>query len=286
MSEFNTAPLIEARGLVYEYEGGTRALDGVDFTLRRGEITALLGANGAGKSTFFLHLNGILQPKSGEVLLDGAPLRYDRRSLLELRRRVGIVFQDPDDQLFSADVYSDISFGPINLGLSQDEVKKRVEYAMECTGVKELRDRPTHALSHGQKKRVAIAGVLAMEVELMVLDEPTAGLDPQGSSEIMKLLPTLSERLGMTIIIATHDIDIVPLYCTRSVLLRRGKIGFSGTTADLMTRPELLRANGLRLPRIAHLMEILHNRDGFDVDLSASTISEARREIKRTITHG
>ena len=279
-------PLLKTRRLVYDYEDGTRALDGVDFELERGEITALLGANGAGKSTLFLHLNGILRPKSGEVLLEGKPLKYDRKSLLELRRRVGIVFQDPDDQLFSADVCSDISFGPINLGFSADEVKKRVEYAMECTGVTELRDRPTHALSHGQKKRVAIAGVLAMEAEIMILDEPTAGLDPQGVSEIMRLLPELRKSLGMTIVIATHDIDIVPLYSTRCVLLRRGTVAFSGKTADLMAQPQLLRDNGLRLPRISHLMEILHNRDGLDVDLSASTISEARRELRRVAAHG
>lgn len=278
--------LLEARGLVYEYDGGVRALDGVDFQLERGEVTALLGANGAGKSTLFLHMNGILRPKSGELALDGTPFAYDKKSLLELRRRVGIVFQDPDDQLFSSDVYSDISFGPINLGLDTAEVRRRVEYAMECTGVTKLHRRPTHALSHGQKKRVAIAGVIAMQPEIMILDEPTAGLDPQGVSEIMQLLPVLSDTLGITVIIATHDIDIVPLYCTRACLLRQGKVCFSGETAQLMAQPELLRTNGLRLPRIAHLMEILHDRDGFDVAVTASTIAKARSELNRVVSHG
>ncbi|MDR0862800.1 MAG: ATP-binding cassette domain-containing protein [Oscillospiraceae bacterium] len=278
--------VIETRGLVYEYEGGERALDGVDFAPKRGEITALLGANGAGKSTLFLHLNGILRPKSGAVLLDGAALKHDRKSLLELRRRVGIVFQDPDDQLFSADVYSDVSFGAVNLGLPPDEVARRVERAMAQTGVTELRDRPTHALSHGQKKRVAIAGVLAMEAELMILDEPTAGLDPQGTAEIMRLLPELRDKLGMTVILATHDIDIVPLYCKHAYLMRRGQTVFSGEVAELLARAELLRENGLRLPRIAHLMEILRREDGVDVGADAATISGARRELKRVLGDG
>ena len=158
-------PAIETRELCYTYEDGTAALDHVSLRAERGRITGILGANGAGKSTLFLNLNGVLTPQSGEVLLDGAPVRRDRKGLAELRRRVGIVFQDPDDQLFSADVYRDISFGAVNLGLPESEVRRRVEAAMERTGVAHLRDKPTHALSFGQKKRAAIAGVLVMEPE-------------------------------------------------------------------------------------------------------------------------
>ena len=168
---------IEARELHYTYEDGTAALKGINLRAERGRITGILGANGAGKSTLFLNLNGVLQPSAGEILLDGAPVKRDRKGLTELRRRVGIVFQDPDDQLFSADVYRDISFGAVNLGLPEAEVRRRVEAAMERTGVSHLRDKPTHALSFGQKKRAAIAGVLVMEPEVLILDEPTAGLE-------------------------------------------------------------------------------------------------------------
>ena len=150
---------IETRELCYTYEDGTRALDAISIRAARGAVTGILGANGAGKSTLFLNLNGVLTPSGGQVLLDGKEVSYARRDLPELRRKVGIVFQDPDDQLFSADVYRDISFGAVNLGLPPEEVRRRVELAMERTGVTALRDKPTHALSYGQKKRVAIAGV-------------------------------------------------------------------------------------------------------------------------------
>ena len=169
-------PAIETRELCYTYEDGTAALDHVSLKAERGRITGILGANGAGKSTLFLNLNGVLTPQSGEVLLDGAPVRRDRKGLAELRRRVGIVFQDPDDQLFSADVYRDISFGAVNLGLPEAEVRRRVEAAMERTGVAHLRDKPTHALSFGQKKRAAIAGVLYMSAYPTLT--PTTGSMP------------------------------------------------------------------------------------------------------------
>ncbi|MEG1878081.1 MAG: ATP-binding cassette domain-containing protein [Pseudoflavonifractor sp.] len=275
--------VMEARGLCYTYEDGTAALDGMSFRAEKGKMTGILGSNGAGKSTLFLNLNGVLTPSSGQVLLEGAPVLYDRKSVLALRRQVGIVFQDPDDQLFSADVYRDISFGAVNLGLPEEEVRRRVEEAMERTGVTALRDKPTHALSFGQKKRVAIAGVLVMEPKVMILDEPTAGLDPQGVSDILKLLAELQARLGMTILLATHDMDIVPLYCDYAYLMSGGKMVLEGTPEMLFSQPELLRKNHLRLPRIAHLMEILQKRDGLHVDAAAATIGAARREILRQL---
>ena len=276
-------PAIETRDLCYTYEDGTVALDHISLGAERGKITGILGANGAGKSTLFLNLNGVLTPGSGQVLLGGQPVRYDKKGLLELRRRVGIVFQDPDDQLFSADVYRDISFGGVNLGLPAEEVRRRVEEAMERTGVAHLRDKPTHALSYGQKKRVAIAGVLVMEPEVLILDEPTAGLDPQGVSDIMGLLSRLRGELGMTVLIATHDMDIVPLYCDYAYLLGGGAVLLEGTPEELFSDPAALRANHLRLPRIAHLMEVLRDVDGLDADGSAATIGAARREILRLL---
>ena len=274
---------MEAQGLYYTYEDGTVALDHISLRAEQGKITGILGANGAGKSTLFLSLNGVLTPKEGAVTVNGRRAVYDRKGIREVRRQVGIVFQDPDDQLFSADVYRDISFGGVNLGLPEEEVRRRVEAAMERTGVGALRDKPTHALSFGQKKRVAIAGVLVMEPSVMILDEPTAGLDPQGVSDIMHLLTELRDGLGMTILIATHDMDIVPLYCDYAYLLSGGRVILEGRPEELFAQPEELRKNHLRLPRIAHLMEILRERDGLDTTPTAATISAARREINRLL---
>lgn len=277
-------PMIETRHLRYRYDNTQGwALDDVSFCAPKGKITGLIGPNGAGKSTLFLNLNGVLTPSEGQVLLDGAPVSYTRSGIRDMRRRVGIVFQDPDDQLFSADVYRDISFGAVNLGLPKEEIRRRVEDAMARTGVSELRQRPTHALSYGQKKRVAIAGVLVMQPDVIVLDEPTAGLDPKGVSDIMKLLRDMRDQMGMTIIVATHDIDIVPLYCDYAYLLKHGKLLLDGTPDDIFARPDILRANNLRLPRIAHLMEILSREDGISVDCSAATIGRARKEILRVL---
>lgn len=274
---------IETRDLEYRYEDGTKALDGVNFCAEAGKITGILGANGAGKSTLFLNLNGVLTPASGQVLLNGEVVRYNRQGIAQLRKEVGIVFQDPDNQLFSADVYRDISFGPVNLGLSTQEVRRRVEWAMEQTGVTQLRDKPTHALSYGQKKRVAIAGVLAMEPKVIILDEPTAGLDPQGVSSVMHLLSDIRDRMGISIVIATHDMDIVPLYCDYAYLLSEGKVQAQGTPEELFARPEILRGNHLRLPRIAHLMEILREEDGLSTQAGIATIAQARKEIKNML---
>ena len=274
-------PAIETRELCYTYEDGVTALDHVTLKAERGKITGILGANGAGKSTLFLNLNGVLTPTAGEVLLDGAPVRRDKRGLTDLRRRVGIVFQDPDDQLFSADVYRDVSFGAVNLGLPEGEVRRRVEDALACTGIAHLKDKPTHALSFGQKKRAAIAGVLVMEPEVLILDEPTAGLDPGGVSSLLALIGGLRDA-GMAVLIATHDMDLVPLCCDEAYLLGAGRVLASGAPEELFTRPDLLRENHLRLPRIAHLMDILRDRDGLDAG-AAATIGAARREILRLL---
>ncbi len=274
---------IEVRSLTYTYADGTKALNGISFSAEAGKVTGILGSNGAGKSTLFLNLNGVLTPQGGEVLLDGQPVSYARRDLPELRRKVGVVFQDPDDQLFSADVYRDVSFGAVNLGLPESEVRRRVEDAMARTGITALRDKPTHALSYGQKKRVAIAGVLVMEPSVMILDEPTAGLDPQGVSDIMGLLSEIRKTLGITIILATHDMDIIPLYCDHVYLLSGGRMVADGTPEEVFRQPELLRENHLRLPRIAHLMEILSDRDGVEVSRGVATISAARQEILRLL---
>lgn len=272
--------ILEAQGINYAYSDGTHALKGITIEVKRGKTTAVLGGNGAGKSTLFLCFNGILKPQSGRVLFNGTPMDYSRNGMKELRSSVGIVFQDPDSQLFSASVYQDISFGPLNMKLTEKEVIERVNTAMDRTGICHLKDKPTHSMSFGQKKRVAIAGVLAMRPQVLVLDEPTAGLDPIGASEIMKLLKQTQRELGISVVIATHDIDIVPLYCDYTYIMDQGKLAMEGTPQEVFSQKETLRKVNLRLPRIGHLMEILKDKDAFDFTEAALTISQARRIIK------
>lgn len=272
--------ILEAKDLHYTYADGTLALKGVNLGIKRGQTTAILGSNGAGKSTLSLAFNGILKPSSGLILFNGKPLDYSQKRLKELRKSVGIVFQDPDNQLFSASVYQDISFGVVNMKLPEAEARKRVDAAMTRTGISHLKDKPTHCLSFGQKKRAAIAGVLAMEPEVLVLDEPTAGLDPSGVSEIMKLLKETQRELGISVVISTHDIDIVPLYCDCAYVMNEGKIILEGTPKEVFSEKEAIRSVHLRLPRIGHLMEILKDKDDFEFRESAVTISEARKVLK------
>ncbi len=272
--------IIEISDLCFSYEDGAPALKNVSMSIKRGKTTAILGGNGAGKSTLFLNLNGVLTPKSGRVFFEGKEVSYSKSGLTEIRRKIGIVFQDPDDQLFSSSVVKDISFGLMKLGLSEDEIRRRVELVVKQTGIESIVGKPTHALSFGQKKRVAIAGILVMEPSVIILDEPTAGLDPQGVSEILNLLDEIKQRLGITVIISTHDIDLVPLYCDEVYVLDGGSVIFGGTPESLFSRPDLLRAHNLRLPRITHLMSILRSRDSLDLDSTASTISQARKTIK------
>lgn len=272
--------IMETKKLSFTYEDGTEALKNIDFSLEKGETTAILGSNGAGKSSLFLNLNGIYTPSGGEVLYQGERLRYDRKSLKALRSKLAFVFQDPDDQIFSANVYQDISFGVMNMKLPLTEVKRRVDAAMERTDISHLKEKPTHALSFGQKKRVAIAGALVMEPEILILDEPTAGLDPGGVSDLMRLLQDIQKEQGLTLAIATHDIDMIPLYCDKIYLLDQGEMVLSGSPAEVFSHADIIRAKKLRLPRIAHLMEILAKEDGFPLDELPLTIAAARKAIK------
>lgn len=277
MSEY----IMQTKNLSYSYPDGTKALDDININIKRGQTIAILGGNGAGKTTLFLNLNGVFKPSSGEVIYSDNPIEYSKKGLTALRKAVGLVFQDPDHQLFSANVYQDVSFGPMNLKLTDEIVRKRVENSLKKTGIYDLKDKPTHCLSFGQKKRVAIAGVIAMEPEVLVLDEPTAGLDPKGVGEIMRLLKGMQQNLGFSVIIATHDVDIVPLYCDYVYVLDEGKVALEGSPNEVFTNAEVLRNLHLRLPRIAHLMEILQKNDGFEKSSYASTISQARKVINK-----
>ena len=234
--------IIEARDLVFTYPDGTRALDGVSFRITHGEAVAVVGANGAGKSTLLSHLNGVLTPTAGTVRIGDYPLK--KETLPRIRRSVGMVFQDPDDQLFMPTVFDDVAFGPLNMGLPADEVEARVTAALATVGATDLRDRPPYRLSGGQKRAVAIAAVLAMAPDVLVMDEPSAGLDPLARRKLIELLGAFSH----TRIIATHDLDLVLDLCERTIVLKDGHVIADGRTADIFRDDELLAQSRLEKP--------------------------------------
>jgi cobalt/nickel transport system ATP-binding protein len=273
--------LLEVRHIFFEYDNGMRALNNVSLSLDRGEFLGVLGPNGCGKTTLFQTFNGLLRPSGGEILLKGRLLEHWQEN--EIFKTVGLVFQNPDDQLFAPTVCEDVSYGLVNMNLAADLVEEKVQKALEHLRILDLKNRNIRHLSYGQKRRAAIAGVLAMEPEILVLDEPTAGLDPMGVSELMKLLKEVQKELGISVVLSTHDIDIVPLYCDRVYVMSEGAVILEGTPKKVFFEAELLRKNNLRLPRIAHLMEILKSKDDFEFQEVATTISGARKAIKAVL---
>lgn len=249
-------PLLAARGLEYVYPGGVVALRGLDLNIERGQKLAILGPNGSGKTTLLLHLNGTCKPTRGEIRLDGQPACYDHRALNHWRRRVGLVLQEPDDQLFAATVGQDVSFGPLNLGLSEAETRERVSEALAMLRVSHLANRATHALSFGQKKRVAIAGVLAMRPEILVLDEPTAGLDSHGVTHLLSALQQLHEA-GTTLVFSTHDVELAYAWADEVALFHEGTVLCQGETAAVLGDREALHRARLRPPLLLELAEAL-----------------------------
>ncbi len=269
---------IEAISLSYLYPDGTKALENINFSVEKGENIAILGPNGAGKSTLLHHFNGLLTPTSGKIFVLGKEV--SKQNLTEIRQNVGLVFQDPDDQLFARTLSQDIAFGPTNLNLSKNEIEERVKWAVDVTELKGLETKAPQNLSTGQKKRAAIAGVLAMKPKIMVLDEPMANLDPRTATKILRLLLQLNKELGITLIIATHDVDLVPLFATRICILNKGKIILEDTPEMVFSQAEMIRSLDLRLPRIAHLFEILRKKNQINTSEHIPlTIGEARREI-------
>jgi len=272
--------LFKIENLTHCYSDGTIALDNVSLDFERGGRIALLGTNGSGKTTLLNHLNGILKPTSGQILFEGKPLSYDAKSLLELRRKVGFVFQDPNDQLFAPTVKQDVAFGPLNLGYLPEQVRKLVDDALKTVGMSEFVEKPPHFLSLGQKKRVALAGVLAMQPEVIIMDEPTANLDPRAISEILHLLLRLNKEQNITLLLATHDVDMVPLFANKLCILSKGKLVAEGEPKKIFSNAELIREVNLRSPRITHLFEVLKKENNMPIgDLLPLTISEARKEI-------
>ncbi|MEU9143141.1 ATP-binding cassette domain-containing protein [Streptomyces sp. NPDC048349] len=237
-------PLVELVGAGYAYEDGPPVLRGVDFGITAGRALVLLGRNGSGKTTLMRLLSGGLKPGSGALHLDGTKVTYDRAGLTRLRTAVQLVVQDPDDQLFAASVEQDVSFGPMNLGLEVAEVRKRVDSALAALDISALRDRPTHLLSYGQRKRAAIAGAVAMAPRVLILDEPTAGLDPDGQERLLEVLAGLRAS-GTTVVMATHDVDLAVRWADDAAVLTPSGIRV-GPAPLLLSDPELLAGAGLR----------------------------------------
>ncbi|MBC7258755.1 MAG: ABC transporter ATP-binding protein [Chloroflexi bacterium] len=234
--------MIEVDNLSFRYPDGQQALNGVSLKVYPGERVAIVGPNGAGKSTLILHLNGILASEDGRVRVAGLPVAGEH--VKRVRALVGLVFQDPDDQLFSPTVFEDVAYGPVYMGLPEGEVRRRVSRALAAVGMESYADRVPHRLSAGEKKRIALATVLAMEPSVLVLDEPTAGLDPRGRRMLIRLLDSMTQ----TMIVSTHDLLMVRDLFPRMVILDRGRVVADGSTADLLRDQALLEAHGLELP--------------------------------------
>lgn len=254
--------ILEMQGVTFTYPGGITALDSFSAQFARGCRTALLGRNGSGKTTLFSLLNGLQRPQKGQVLFDGTPVKYDRAGLLKLRQAVGMVFQDPDSQLFSACIYEDISFGPMNLGLDEPEIRKRIELSLNQMDLKGTENRPAHSLSFGQKKRACIAGVLAMQPDLLVLDEPFAGLDPVMAAEFKGILDQLHQG-GTTLIIATHDLDLAYSWADEVIVLKEGRLLSQGAAMDTLMLPEVHKELGCS-PVVAEIARFL-SLTGIDI---------------------
>ncbi|ADL07088.1 energy-coupling factor ABC transporter ATP-binding protein [Thermosediminibacter oceani] len=248
--------LLEVQEVYFEYPGGIRALNGVSLAVERGKKVAFLGPNGAGKSTLFLHFNGILRPKKGRILYDGQELVYNRSFLREIRRKVGIVFQDPDAQLFAGTVFQEVSFGPMNLNLPSKDVRERVESALSAMGIRELMDRPVHLLSYGQKKRVSIADVLAMDPEVVVFDEPTAYLDPRHAGELVEMLDGLHAE-GRQVILSTHDVDLAYSWADQIFVMKDGRVIGGGSPEEVFMDDELLKRADLKKPLLVEVSDAL-----------------------------
>ncbi|KXG75430.1 energy-coupling factor ABC transporter ATP-binding protein [Thermotalea metallivorans] len=255
-----TEYIIETKDLEFVYPDGTYALRKLTISIQKGKKIAIVGANGAGKTTLFLNLNGVYKPTGGKVYFEGKEMIYNKKDILALKRNIGIVFQDANAQLFSASVFQEVSFGPMNLGLPKEEVRKRVEDALAKTGIAHLKKKPIHFLSGGQKKRVSIADILAMDPKVIFLDEPTAFVDPKTSSELMAFFDVLNKE-GKTIVLSTHDMDKVYPWADYVFVMKEGAVIAEGIPQDIFRDDEVLKRADLEKPwMIAAYEEIIKRK--------------------------
>lgn len=278
---------IELKNITYTYSPGTayeiHALKDINLEIPDGQFIGVIGHTGSGKSTLIQHLNALIRPTSGSVLYNGEDVweeKYDRR---KLRSQVGLVFQYPEHQLFESDVLSDVCFGPMNQGMSREEAEAEAKKALLQVGFKEKNfSKSPFELSGGQKKRVAIAGVLAMNPKILILDEPTAGLDPKGRDEILDQISELHKARGITIIFVSHSMEDVAKYVERLIVVNRGQIAFDDTPREVFSHYQELEAMGLAAPQITYIMHALKQK-GLKVDPNATTVEEARDDILRAL---
>ena len=249
--------ILKADNVYFSYDDQkSHSLNGLSLEIGRGKKIAFMGANGSGKSTFFLCCNGIHKPDKGTIYFDGQPLDYSREGLLKLRSKIGIVFQDPDNQLFSASVYQEISFGILNLGVPEEEARKEVEQVIETLEIEPFRHKPTHALSGGQKKQVSIADILVMHPEIIILDEPAAALDPKHTVLVNRIVDQMTEN-GITVIMSTHDVNYAMEWADEIVLLKDGKLLMQGTPSEVFSNKSALAATNLEQPACLQLFDSL-----------------------------
>ena len=280
---------IDVQNLTFTYNAGTameqRALDDVSFSIRDGEFVGLIGHTGSGKSTLIQHLNGLIRASSGRILFNGEDIYAKNYPMKDLRSKVGLVFQYPEHQLFETDVFSDVCFGPKNLGLSREEVEKRARHALDLVGMDEsFYEKSPFELSGGQKRRVAIAGVLAMRPQMMILDEPTAGLDPRGRDEIRDQIGRLNREHGMTILLVSHSMEDVARYADRLLVMYGGKLMYNGTPKEVFRHYKELEKMGLAAPQITYAVHELRDM-GVPIDPDITTVEEARDAILALLEH-
>lgn len=259
--------ILETKNLEYLYPDGTHALKGVDIKIEKGKKIIFVGVNGSGKSTLFLNFNGVLKASKGEILYNGKKLKYDKKSLMKIREKIGLVFQNPETMLFSSNVYQEVSFGVINLGIEENEVKQRVEESLKDVNMENYREKSIHFLSYGQKKRVSIADIIAMKPELIIFDEPTANLDPQHSKEVIEIFDKLS-NLGITIIVSTHNIDFAYSWADDVIVMNNGKVREVGKPEEVFSNRALMRECYLEIPYILESYEELKRKKIISEDTS------------------
>ncbi|MGI6225194.1 MAG: energy-coupling factor transporter ATPase [Peptococcales bacterium] len=282
---------IEIKGLYHTYQTGTpyetHALKDINLEIHDGEFIGLIGHTGSGKSTLVQHLNGLLKPSQGRILIDGTDITQKGIKLRQIRQKVGLVFQYPEHQLFEETVIKDVSFGPQNLGLAKNEVTERVKRALEVVNLnyEEIKDQSPFNLSGGQKRRVAIAGVLAMEPKYLVLDEPTAGLDPRGRDEILDQIKEMHKQLKITIVLVSHSMDDVARLADRLVVMHQGQVELMGTPREVFQKPETLKRIGLGVPTVSTLLQTLKAK-GMNVRTDLLTMEEAKEEIIKVLKKG